>query len=108
MQKKIFRVCALILALSGIVILFSSIYPILYYDWESAKKYPILISPLVDEDTASFKFSKKDYTKPDIWFPNAKYLDKENGENSIKNFTISIPKLGIENAIVTVGGDDLS
>lgn len=105
-QKTIIRICAVFMALSGLVIIFSTIYPILSYEWESSQKYPVLISPLVDTGTGSFKFSEKDYTKAENWFDNVKNPDFAKDEYNY--FTLSIPKLKIEAATVIVGGDDLS
>ena len=105
-QKKIFRICALIMAFSGITILIATFYPIISYEWESAKKYPILISPLVDEETASFKFEDTDYTQASNWFVDEKM--NETKTERVRYFTITIPKLKIENATVTIGGEDLS
>ena len=105
-QKAIIRICAAVMAMSGVVIIFSTLFPILSYEWEASQKYPILISPLVDSDTGSFKFSEKDYTKAENWFENVENPDFDT--NEFKYFTLSIPKLKIEAATVVVGGDDLS
>jgi len=105
-HRRIIKICSGVMAVSGFVILFSTLFPILSYEWESAKRYPILISPLVDETTASFTFSKKDYTKASNWFEGVK--KKEYVSENIKYFTLSIPKLKIENATVAIGGEDLS
>jgi len=94
------------MGLSGLVIIFTSLYPIFSYEWEASQKYPILISPLVDSDTASFKFLEKDYTKAQNWFEGMQNSDFNEGE--FKYFTLSIPKLKIQAAIVVVGGNDLS
>lgn len=105
-QKTIIRICAVIMALSGVVMIFTSLYPILSYEWEASQRYPILISPLVDSNTGSFKFSEKDYTKAQNWFDNTK--EDDSGEGGFGYFTLSIPKLDIEAATVVIGGDDLS
>jgi sortase A len=104
-QKTIFRICAVIMGLSGIVIIFTSLYPILSYEWEASQKYPILISPLVETDTGSFKFSSKDYTKAENWFEGT---TPEFEKSELKYFTLSIPSLKIEAATVVIGGEDLS
>lgn len=105
-QKLILRICAVVLALSGTTIIFSTIFPILSYEWEASQKYPVLISPLVDSDTGSFKFASKDYTKADSWF------DKTTTSGFVREgldyFTLSIPRLKIEAAMVAIGGEDLS
>ena len=105
-QKDIFRACAIVMCISGFIILFSTIYPLASYEWESAKKYPVLISPLVDKETASFKFSSKDYTQASNWFDGTQ--KEEFVSEDVKFFTISIPKLKIESATIAVGGEDLS
>jgi sortase A len=104
-QKKIFRICAIIMALSGLTIIFTSLYPILSYEWEASQKYPMLISPLVDSDTGSFKFSEKDYTKAENWFEGT---SSNFANEDFSYFTLTIPKLKIEAATVVLGGDDLS
>lgn len=104
--KRIIRICAGILAVSGLTILFTSLFPILSYEWESGKEYPILISSLVDEETASFTFDDTDYSKVSNWFEGDQKQDFITDE--VTYFTISIPKLRIQNATVAIGGEDLS
>lgn len=105
--KKIKKFCAVIIGISGLVILISTLYPILSYEWEAGMKYPVLISPLMDEQTASFKFEDKDYTKLSQWF-EGREEKMEIINDTTQFFTLSIPKLSIDNAIVKVGGEELS
>ncbi len=104
-QNIIIKICAGIMAVSGIVIVFSTVYPILSYEWEASQKYPILISSLVDKETADFKFSK-DSTKLSNWFEDKKPNDFVT--QKVGFFTLSVPKLKIDNATVAVGTEDLS
>lgn len=105
-QKIVVKICAVIMGVSGFIILFSTLFPIFSYEWEAAQKYPTLISPLVDEEKGSFVFSGSDYTKASNWFPAKK--DSEIVDNGVSIFTISVPDLNIDNALVRVGGEDLS
>jgi len=105
-HKKIIRVCAFVMGISGLVILFSTLFPIFSYEWSADQKYPKLISPLVDEEKASFTFDNRDFTKLSNWFEDQKKLDA--GDEGISFFTISIPKLRIEDAVVKIGGEELS
>jgi sortase A len=105
-QKAIIRVCAVVMALSGVVILVSSIYPILSYEWDAAQRYPILISPLVDQSRGDFKFSGSDSAKASTWVPGTTSSDFELPD--VKYFNISIPRLKITNATVAVGSEDLA
>jgi sortase A len=106
-RKKIVKICAAIMAASGVIIIFASLYPLISYQWESAQKYPMLISPLVDEETASFKFTQKDFTHVEDWIDDG-LLNSAHASDSVKYYTISIPELGIDSATVSIGGDDLS
>lgn len=105
-QKKLFRICAVVMAFSGVVILVSSIYPILSYEWDAAQRYPILISPLVDQGKGDFKFSGSDSAKASTWVPGTTSGDFELPE--VKYFNISIPRLNISNATVAIGSEDLA
>jgi len=94
------------MAISGLIIVLATVYPILSYEWEASQKYPILISSLVDETTGDFKFSNSDSTKLSNWFD-----DKDPGDfisQKVTFFTLSVPKLKIDNATVAVGTEDLS
>lgn len=104
-QNLIIKICALLMAVSGLVIVFSTVYPILSYEWEASQKYPILISSLVDEK-GDFKFSKTDSTKLSTWFSDKKGHDFVS--QKVTFFTLSVPKLKIDNATVAVGTEDLS
>jgi len=85
----------------GLIVL--TVYPILSYEVFSKNKYPDLISPVPEGETSN---SKTDYTKASTWFVGD---DKsEFNKSKISFYTITIPKLDIENATVAIGGDDLS
>jgi len=47
-----------------------------------------------------------DYTKASNWFPEQGFLPQ--GDSKITHYTISIPKVNIEDAVVSIGGEDLS
>jgi len=87
--------------LLGFVILMSVFYPILNYEFKSRHFVSHLISPVkvLGEDTAII-----DYSRPNTWFPTAKEPPKP---SRITHYSLSIPKLRIEDAIVHVGGEDL-
>src|SRR3989344_9454780 len=97
-QKIIIKLCAVVMVLSGLTILFSTLFPILSYEWEASQKYPVLISPLVEEETASFKFDSQDSTNLSNWFDAESRHDFVT--QNIKHYTLSIPKLNIQNATV--------
>ncbi len=97
--------CASVMAFSGLTILFSTLFPILSYEWEASYKYPILVSPLVDGETGEFRFSKEDSTKLTTWFDEDK--TKDFVTQKVKYYTITVPKLKIQSATVALGSEDL-
>lgn len=107
-KKTIIKICSAILGLSGLVIIGSTLYPIVSYEWNSGKKYPILVSPRVDNfKSVTSSETAKDFTKASNWFDTEK---SESGfvSDNISFYTLTIPKLGIHDATVSIGGEDLS
>ena len=105
-RRKIVKASALISGLSGIVILVSSVWPIIQYQLTDARSYTTLLSPLSLDDMDKDK-AKGDFTKASNWFPDASKNTTFN-DSKVSFYTISIPKLKIDNAVVAIGGEDLS
>lgn len=112
-QKKILRVSAIISGISGLVILFGVIYPIVSYNIKYSKNYTEFISPLADPGqqvqgllTTASK-DENDDTKASSWFADGAKSEDFSTQNS-ESYTITIPKLKIESATVLIGGEDLS
>lgn len=97
-RRKLIKVLTFICGVSGVVILVSSFWPIVEYRLDETKRYKSLLSPLS---------IGTDYTKASSWFPeatnNVTFVDSK-----VSFYTISIPKLKIENAVVAIGGEDLT
>jgi sortase A len=107
--KKIIRICAAICGLSGLVILVSTMFPIVAYELEAKQKYPILLSPVVEEkkeNGAAQIEDNSDYTRAGNWF--AEDSERNFTTQNISFFTITIPRLKITDATVAIGGEDLS
>ncbi|MBN1169361.1 class E sortase [Candidatus Woesebacteria bacterium] len=107
-SKKITKICAGISFISGIIILLSVVYPIALYEAKSKREYPNLVSPLsktsrIMENSYNL-FEESDYTKASNWFPTK----DEFSEAGIVSYRITIPRLGIEDALVSIGGEDLA
>lgn len=107
--KRIIRICAVILAFSGLTILFTSVFPILSYEWESARDYPMLVSSLTDDavSAATSSNAERDFTKASSWFDGAADTTQF-ATQGVQYFTLTVPKLKIDNASVAIGGEDLS
>ncbi|MCS7092381.1 MAG: sortase [Patescibacteria group bacterium] len=105
-QKSLIQFCALIIGFSGFVIMVATLFPIFAYEWEYASKYPALLDPLVDAQTGSLKVGVKDLTKASNWVEDkSSYQFKSTVQTY---FALSIPKLGIVNARVAIGSEDLA
>jgi len=106
-RKKIGgRVLALLMGLAGISILVATISPIVKYQFFSREKYPSFLVPLADSEI-EFLANDKDYTKASNWFKGG--IKEENFSlPKVTFYNLSIPKLGIEDAVVAIGGEDLN
>lgn len=106
----------------GSLLLFWSFYPILSFELYSRLFIGRnLQTPVPKSNRASaleeansilgsfnaFSSNLRDFTQANLWFPT-----KPQGTNtrnlSVKEYTVSIPKLNIKDAKVTVGGEDLA
>lgn len=108
MNKTLLRICALFIGLSGFVIFGTTVFPIVEYELRARQDFPILISSRV-EDHYSLKTinsEEQDYTKASNWFLDD--VKKHEQRDTIGFFTLTVPKLGIQNATVAVAGEDLS
>lgn len=104
-NKTLFRVFAVIFALSGLGLLIAVIFPIVNYEVTSKVKYPKLISPEV-ENKAATESEDIDYTRASTWFIGGADREEFSASN-VAFYTLSIPKLKIDNATVAIGGEDL-
>jgi sortase A len=105
--KLLFRICAAFLAFSGITILCTTVFPILSYEYESASRYPILVSSLIEEESGNINLTGRDLTKASNWFEGSGSSNSPITQE-VSYFTLTVPKLRITNASVAIGGDDLS
>lgn len=104
-QKTVLRMAAAISGISGVIILIGVFYPIISYDAKFASKYNNLISPVSEKEPVNIE--EVDYSKASNWFVGG--AKKEDFVLSkVEYYTISIPKLRIDKAVVAIGGDDLS
>lgn len=86
----------------GIIFLFNAFWPMMNYEIKSRSFTPQLISPVsvLGESTTVV-----DYSRPTTWFPTAPSLPPK--PSKITHYTLSIPKLKIDQAVVQIGGEDL-
>ncbi len=106
MRKKILRICGIIWGISGLVILFSALYPIVSYEIVSRQKFPRLLSP-IDRENYDQSFGNLDYTKASNWFVGG--VERNSFISlGVSFYTVTIPALEIEDATVSIGGEDLS
>ena len=110
-QKVIFRISALISGISGIVILIGVVYPVISYNSTYSKNFQ-LISPIDNNKNSvqgvnSTSNGSPDFTQASNWFVGgAKHEDF--ASSKVAFYTLTIPRLKIEDATVAIGGEDLS
>lgn len=100
-MKKSFttKLLGILFAFLGVGVLIYVAYPIVSYEVVSSR-FDTYLSPVPEEGTGN----SVDYTKASNWFPEG---DGRFEESRIAYYTISIPRLGIDDATVAIGGEDL-
>ena len=107
-KRNIIKSLALISGISGLVILVSSIWPIISYQLTEGNRYKTLLTPLIlEKDEKNQGIFGGDFTKASNWFPEAPKNDQFES-SKVSFYTISIPKLKIHDAVVAIGGEDLT
>lgn len=121
-QKTILRIAAIISGISGIIILIGVIYPIVSYNATYGRNFSEMISPVTEnptkaytnplsaqtnKNTSSSAADSTDFTQASNWFVGGA-KSSEFSNSKVEYFTISVPKLRIDNATVAIGGEDLN
>ncbi len=110
--KKNAKFISLVFIFLGLGIMIWTLFPIVSFELYYAPKFGNLIKPVPNEfikQAVSSEISQilglsVDYTKASNWYPKAVSVKKSSNNSS---YTLSIPKLGIINAQVLMGGEDL-
>lgn len=113
-KKRITIFISLFFIFCGLLIFAWTLLPIVIFELYYAPKFESLLKPIPANKKNSVKnnlthvlgVTTTDYTKASVWFPTASHI-KVSTTNT-KVYQLSIPKLKIDNAITTIGGDDLS
>lgn len=113
-----FRLLPTLTSVIGLSLVVSVLWPIFSYELVSATPDPVvrtaagLLNPLVDEVSPAYAdagprvVGNRDYTKASNWFDNLPPSSEPSQGPS--TYSISIPKLRIDEATVLIGGEDLS
>jgi len=96
----------------GLILVGNALVPIISYQLRYASQFGQILSPLASPiagDVLSVEAQEKvkDYTLVSSWFDQSFDSSQAYSENEITHYSLSVPKLGIEDAVVQVGGEDL-
>lgn len=121
-KKKTVNFFSYIFLIAGTMLLFWSFYPIISFSIYSSLFLKNDVNVPISENNANsslkeatsvlgsfniFSNNLRDYTQASIWFP-ASPQSSQLSRLSVKEYTLSIPKLNIKKARVVVGGEDLA
>jgi len=121
-KRKTVNFFSYIFLFAGAMLLFWSFYPIVSFTIYSKLFLKNNINaPISDQNMSSslkdansilgafniFSNNLRDYTQASIWFPASPQLNQLS-QLTVKEYTLSIPKLNIKKARVVVGGEDLT
>lgn len=85
----------------GLILIFWAFYPVISFEIYS-RFFIKKTQTKVNNNSL-----QRDLTKASLWFPDFE-LKKTTQNINVKDYSISLPKLNIENAKVKVGGEDLT
>lgn len=109
MKKVFLRFLSLVSVFGGLVLVFNTILPIIHYEvFSSSELYrDDLLSPVPDQLPLTFAdpYPPTDLTHASNWFVGSPNLPEVTSK--VRYYNISIPKFGIKDAVVEIGGDDL-
>jgi len=108
MRKTLSRITSFVMGIVGIFILTSTLFPILSYEFSSLDSFSNYLSPVPEKNLAVIEKSGDDLTLASNWFEGGAKKEDFTELGNIDYYTLSIPKFKIENAKVSVGGEDLS
>jgi len=105
--KRRLKLFSGVLLIGGVILLANVTLPILLYQLRSKTNFSQkLLTPASEKKTQILgEESTIDYSKPSSWFPTAPKLPPR--PSKITHYSLSIPKLKIEEAVVEIGGEDL-
>lgn len=114
---KSLKIISGILITSGLLLIASVIWPLASYQFFTApslqpKEFlapvPVLGRELrnTENEASEASTENQEILAPEKWFPEAEY--NRNLQSKITHYTLSIPKLDIDRAVVEIGGEDLS
>lgn len=120
--QRVLRSASYFILIGGMLLMFWAYYPIIAFKIFAHFSFRDgTTSPVPENTTASslqfaqsvyadnnlFSNNLRDFTHANVWFPvNNVAVSKE--QIDVKEYTLSIPKLNLQNLHVDVGGDDLS
>lgn len=110
--RRTVRVISIFCIISGLLILVWVLSPIVFFEVVYAPRFTKLLQPVPDaiiQDTLAslpviVQSERIDYTKASVWFPKATNVQIS---PSSTVYSLSIPKVGVYEALVTIGGEDL-
>ncbi len=111
--KKYLRLASVLLLLGGISIILYVLFPAISWQIYFA---PAFASQNITSsiphasiiDLTKNSINRTDYTKAENWFPEFNPSPSQENKNSIPSYTISIPKINIESAMVSTVDTDLT
>ena len=106
-QRELRALSFLLLAV-GTGILLWTFWPIVSFSVTSGELFSEIVTPIQDGTAyaaPNTSAAGADLTNPNAWFPTS---PQKRVVTPVNTYTLSIPKLKIQDAVVTVAGDDLT
>lgn len=104
-RRRISRVVSFTFLSLGAAVLVWVLWPILSFSIVNADMFAGTVTPVSDtRSIAPVVYAGSEFTNANAWFPTS---PQKKVVTPVNTYTLSIPKLKITNATVTIAGDDL-
>lgn len=104
---KLYKFFAVVLVIGGLTLVGSATLPIATYELVTTRRFTSKNDGLLSPLSAGVSRSRVvDLTKASNWFVGQ--TPEQSTDTNVRYYTLSIPKLRIENATTEIGGEDLS
>ena len=100
---KYVRLLSFVFMSMGGLLLVWTVWPILSFTIIHSDVFSSIVAPVEERSPVAFA-ADSDFTNPNAWYPAA---PQKQVVTPVNTYELSIPKLKIDHAMVTVGGDDL-
>lgn len=104
----IYQIASIALIIGGLVLLLTAVFPIVSYEVLTAPRFKATKERLLSPVSRALPGRVVDLTRASNWFEGEESVATQPISSNVRYYTVSIPKLRIDQAAAEIAGEDLS